>query len=118
MLQIQVRQFDKGEKPEKSPELAALRKGLPPQFAGHFDRFLNRGKKAVSTVIKGTCKSCNVSIPAGTILVLKKHADIQLCGNCGRYLYLLPEVEPTAFVAPAKAPRKIAIRRPRKVKES
>ena len=118
MLQIQERQFEKGEIPEKSAELASLREGLPPQFAGHFDRLLNRGKKAVTSVINGICKGCNMRVPAGTVLVLKKHADIQLCGNCGRYLHLPPEValEPSATVAPkSKTRRKIT---PRKLKKA
>lgn len=120
MLQIQERQFERGEDPEKSSELAALRKNLPPQFAGHFDRLLTRGKKAVASVVKGTCKSCNMSVPMGTILILKKQTDIQLCGNCGRYLHLPAELDlEAAPVAPApKAARKTSPRKRRKIKES
>ena len=119
MLQIQERQFENGEDPEKSAALAALRKGLPPQFAGHFDRFLSRGKRPVASVIKGTCKGCNMKIPAGTVLILKKHSDIQLCGSCGRYLHLPPQPETELPVeAPVKSRRKSPPRKPRKTKES
>lgn len=107
MLQIQELQLIRKKNPEKTPELVELRGKVPPQVLGHFDRLLARGKKGVSLVTNATCKECHMKVPVGTIAVLMRAEDIQLCGNCGRYLYLLPEPEPTPVVAPVEpAPKR------------
>lgn len=93
MLQIQDLQLTRKKNPEKHPELAELRTQVPPQILGHLDRLLARGKKAVALVKNKGCSECKISIPLGTIAVLMRDEDIQLCGNCGRYLHL-PEPEP------------------------
>ncbi len=104
MLQIQELQLVQEEDPESHPELVKLRKTVPPQILGHFDRMLARGKKAVAPVRNRTCTGCRMNIPVGTIAVLMRDEDIQLCGSCGRYLYLAPE--PPLEPAPEPAPKK------------
>ena len=34
------------------------------------------------------CMGCHMRIPTGAVITLMHGTDIQLCDNCGRYLYL------------------------------
>ncbi len=104
MLQIQELQLVQEEDPEKHPELVKLRKKIPAPILGHFDRMLARGRKAVAVVRNRSCTSCRMSVPVGTIATLMRDEDIQVCGSCGRYLYLEPEAP--AAPPPAPAPKK------------
>ena len=113
MLQIQELQLIQEEDPESHPELIALRKNVPPQILGHFDRILARGKKGVAPIRNQTCTGCRMKVPIGTIAVLMRDEDIQLCGSCGRYLYLPPELPPEPLPEPAPKKRR---GRPPKVK--
>jgi len=74
---------------------AALIKGLraeiPAPVLAHYDRLRSRGKKGVSVIRNNVCSGCHMGVAIGTIVTLKKGKDIQLCGSCGRYLYLPPE---------------------------
>lgn len=104
MLQIQELQLVQEEDPEAHPELIALRKKIPAPILGHFDRMLARGRKAVAVVRNRSCTSCRMSVPVGTIATLMRDEDIQVCGSCGRYLYLEPEAP--AEPPPPPAPKK------------
>jgi predicted nucleic acid-binding Zn-ribbon protein len=104
MLQIQELQLVHEKNPDSNPELVRLRKTVPPQILGHFDRMLARGKKGVAPVRNRTCTGCRMTIPIGSIAVLMRNEDIQVCGSCGRYLYLPPE--PPAEAPPAPEPKK------------
>ena len=80
-----------------------LRAQVPPQILGHYDRLRARGKKGLALVRENkVCAECHVGIPIGTFLTIVKGDDIQLCGNCGRYLYV--EEKP---VEPPPAPPKV-----------
>lgn len=104
MLQIQELQLVQEEDPETNADLAKLREMIPPQIIGHFDRLLDRGKKAVAVVRNQSCGGCRMKIPIGMIVTLKQNADIQLCDTCGRYLYL--EAEPEEPTPPPAAKKK------------
>jgi hypothetical protein len=90
----------------KTPALAAgqsqprdaLRSKIPSQILGHYDRLMARGKKGVAIVRNGVCAECHIRVSIGTLGALTFGTDIQLCGNCGRYLYL-PEDEPMGHQA-------------------
>jgi len=69
-----------------------LRKLVPPQIQGHYDRLTARGKKGVSIVRNSTCTGCFMKVALSALQVLRNGKDIRLCDNCGRYLYL-PEEE-------------------------
>jgi predicted nucleic acid-binding Zn-ribbon protein len=88
--------------------IKTLRKEIPDPILAHYDRLRNRGKKGVATIRNQVCTSCHMGVAIGTIVTLKQGKDIQLCGSCGRYLYLPPEpeVEPEVAVPPAKPKRK------------
>ena len=83
----------------KKPD-AELRAKIPVPILVHYDRLMVRGKKGVAVIKGQTCGECHVQVPLNTVLILMNGTDIQLCGNCGRYL-CLPE-----HVAPATPPVK------------
>jgi hypothetical protein len=76
---------------------------------------LARNKKAVAVVRNRTCTSCRMTLPIGTIAMLMRDEDIQICGSCGRYLHLAPEAPAEPIPAPAakkkrgRPPKKKAI---------
>lgn len=87
--------------------IAALRAKIPQPILAHYDRMRVRGKLAVAIVRNKVCTACHMTVPIGVMAVLQRGDDVQLCGNCGRYLYL-PE-EPAAQPAPVAskaAPKK------------
>lgn len=99
--------------PSDSPETKAavdnLRTQVPLQILSHYDRLRARGKKGLSLVRDNkVCTECHMQVPLGTVITVMKGLDIQLCGNCGRYLYVEEKpVEPEAPPAPkAKRGRK------------
>lgn len=96
-----------------------LRAKVPPQVLGHYDRLRVRGKKGLAVVRENkVCSECHVAVPIGTIITLMKGEDIQLCGNCGRYLYVVDkpvELEPAPPPPPpAVAPKAKRGRKPKK----
>lgn len=111
MLKVQNLQFVQGLDPEEHAELKQLRAGIPPQMLSHADRMFVREKKAVAIIEHGVCTACRMGLPLGTVLKVRQGADIQICGNCGRYLYLAPEPPPAVEEAPAKPKRKRATRK-------
>jgi predicted nucleic acid-binding Zn-ribbon protein len=44
--------------------------------------------KAVSRVVSGTCQWCRVMLTSSEMQRLRQGAALQVCGNCGRILYL------------------------------
>lgn len=81
--------------------IATLRAKIPQPILAHYDRMRVRGKLAVAIVRNKVCTACHMAVPIGVMAGLVRGDDIQLCGNCGRYLYL-PE-EPAAAPAPEPA---------------
>ena len=95
--------------------MAELRAKIPSQILGHYDRLVARGKKGVAALRGQVCSACHMQVPLGVVMNLRHAQDIQLCENCGRYLYLPPEGEAEA-AAPAAAPK--PARKTRKSKKS
>ena len=93
-----------GAKKSSASEIAAMRKSIPEPVLGHYDRLIARGKKGVAIVKNGACTGCYMRLPIGTMQILMRREDIQLCDTCGRYLYLPEQTEP----APVEAPKKKA----------
>lgn len=114
MFRIQELQLVHEEDPDSNSELKKLRKKVPAPILGHFDRLVNKGKKAVAEVRNHICTGCRMKMPIGIIVTLKRNEDIQICGSCGRYLLLVEDpVEPTP---PPAAKKKRG--RPAKKKEA
>lgn len=103
----------KASSPANKEAVAALRAKVPANIMGHYDRLVAKGKKGCAGVVvkNRICLECRVSIPIGTIITVMKGSDIQLCGSCGRYLYIVEEKpavadESAGAAAPKRRPRK------------
>jgi hypothetical protein len=87
--------------------ITTLRAKIPEPILAHYDRMRARGKLAVAIIRNKVCTGCHMTVPIGVMAVLLRGDDIQLCGNCGRYLYLPSEPEPAPAAAkPAEPKRK------------
>jgi predicted nucleic acid-binding Zn-ribbon protein len=86
--QLQSIQFSEIKNENDAARTSELRGKIPSQILGHYDRFVARGKKGIAAVHHQTCSACHMSVPLGAILTLQRGDDIQMCENCGRYLYL------------------------------
>lgn len=102
---LELQSFDHAENrtPGSEKEIAALRANIPPMVLGHFDRLRARGKLGVIAVRNQVCTGCHMQVPRATVMNLLHAQDIQLCDNCGRYLYL-PGAAPTGEKPQAKPP--------------
>lgn len=105
LLTLQDTQFS--NKKLSQSEIDQLRKSIPDPVLAHYDRLVARGKKGVAIVKNGACTGCYMRLATGTMQILMRREDIQLCDTCGRYLYL-PEqsAAPTEGPAPKKATKR------------
>ncbi|HEY1662340.1 MAG TPA: hypothetical protein VGI03_07970 [Verrucomicrobiae bacterium] len=108
LIELQTIEFSETQSDNDEARIAGLRAKVPPQILGHYDRLVARGKKGVATVRRQTCMACHVSVPLGIVMTLKRHEDLQLCGNCGRYLFLDETPEPVVEVPKKKLRRRKA----------
>ena len=90
LIKLQSLEFDEIEENLDEKAAAELRAKIPAPILGHYDRLVARGKKAVALVRDQVCTGCHMRIPIGVVNTLRQGQDIQLCENCGRYLYLPP----------------------------
>jgi predicted nucleic acid-binding Zn-ribbon protein len=111
LIKLQSLEFEKTTNKAAEPATAELRGKIPSQILGHYDRLVAHGKKGLAAVRDQVCTGCHMHLPIGVITTLMRDDDIQLCDNCGRYLYLLEATKaevpkPTAKPGPARKPRK------------
>jgi predicted nucleic acid-binding Zn-ribbon protein len=119
---VELQKLEFGPNSEASSTKAAAEKWrvkVPPQILGHYDRLRARGKKGLALVRDNkVCAECHVTVPIGTVITVMKGLDIQLCGNCGRYLYVLPQTAAPELAPPAvptpPAPKAKRGRKPKK----
>ena len=102
LIQLQSLEFGDQQSGAAGVDKEALRAQIPPQILGHYDRLVARGKKGIVAVRGQVCGGCHMQVPLAVVMTLRHEQDIQLCENCGRYLYLPPEAEAVA-AAPALA---------------
>jgi predicted nucleic acid-binding Zn-ribbon protein len=111
LVKLQSLEFAGVKDKNAEASLAELRAKIPSQILGHYDRLVAHGKKGLAAVRDQVCTGCHMHLPIGVVTTLMHDDDIQLCDNCGRYLYL-PEAtkaevpKPTAKPGPARKPRK------------
>jgi len=107
LLSLQTLEISGPKDDDSAAQVAELRGKIPPQVLGHYDRFLVRGKKALVAVSHQVCTGCHMHLPLAVIMALKHGEDIQLCDNCGRYLYLPdePAAEPVKMTSQKKPAR-------------
>ncbi len=111
LVNLQSFEFDKKTDKTADPAIAELRGKIPPQILGHYDRLVAHGKKGLAAVRDQVCTGCHMHVPVGVVTTLMRDDDIQLCDNCGRYLYLAEATKadvpkPAAKPGPARKPRK------------
>jgi len=105
LIRLQAIEFKETTEKNAGMTIAELRGKIPTQILGHYDRLVAQGKKGVTAVRGEVCASCHIRVPIGAITTLKRGDDIQLCENCGRYLYL-PDVAETQIPPPAAPPKR------------
>jgi len=115
LLMLQAIEFEETTAKSAGTTIAEMRVKIPPQILGHYDRLVAQGKKGVGAIRGQVCASCHITVPVGVIATLKRGEDIQLCENCGRYLYL-PDTAEVETPLPAVAPKRT--RKPRAAKRS
>jgi predicted nucleic acid-binding Zn-ribbon protein len=114
LIKLQSLEFDEIADPNAEAVIAELRAKIPFQILGHYDRLAAKGKKGITLVRDQVCTGCHMRVPIGGVMALKHGEDIQLCENCGRYLYLAPaapaepakSAEATTESKPGRKPRK------------
>lgn len=114
LLKLQAFEFGETEAPELEKRIAELRAAIPLPILGHYDRLRARDKKGVTAVRNQVCTGCHVQVPRAVVINLMHAQDIQVCANCGRYLYL-PEPEKTEPSPKQPAGKRAA--KPRKPRE-
>src|SRR5438046_2414168 len=72
---------------EKLKRILKLRQNIPEQIIGHYDRFVNAGKIPIIAVRHGVCQGCYVRLSSGSLQQLLRQDDLNICENCGRYIY-------------------------------
>jgi len=114
LLALQKLQFDAASRsPESKAEMEKLREKVLAPILAHYERLVLRGKKGVAIARNGVCSECHLRITAGKLATLAYTDEVQLCDNCGRYLYL-PEDEPIGLSDAKPAPPAPAKRASRK----
>ncbi|HEU6448666.1 MAG TPA: C4-type zinc ribbon domain-containing protein [Verrucomicrobiae bacterium] len=88
LVTLQSLEFEETTEKNAGANIAELRAKIPPQILGHYDRLVARGKKGIAAVRHQTCTGCHMKVTLGVVLTLQRDEDVQLCDNCGRYLYL------------------------------
>jgi predicted nucleic acid-binding Zn-ribbon protein len=99
LMKLQTLEFGETKDTGTAKLIAELRGQIPPQILAHYDRLCARGKKGVALLKNQVCGSCHMQVSLGVVMTLRHGQDIQLCENCGRYLYL-PEETVAAAAAP------------------
>jgi len=88
LLKLQELEFADVSDSHRDATISKLRQKIPVPILDHYDRLTDQGKRGVAAVRHQVCMGCHMRIPIGAIITLMHDADIQMCGNCGRYLYL------------------------------
>jgi predicted nucleic acid-binding Zn-ribbon protein len=117
LVKLQSIEFKEVSEKSAGATIGELRGKIPPQILGHYDRLVVKGKKGVTGVRNQVCTGCHMRVPIAVVTTLMHDTDIQLCENCGRYLYLLPEAPPAEPAEPVAEKAKPA-KRGRKPKKA
>jgi len=76
--------------PQSNPNRKAglIRKRIPQPVLDHFDRMMLRGKKPIASVRHAVCSACHLQIPKSHILQMQKSGELDVCDNCGTFIFL------------------------------
>jgi len=123
LLKLQEIEFAELSDAKAEAAISDLRRKIPRPILEHYDRLTVRDKKGVALVNHQVCMGCHMRIPLGAIITLMHDTDIQVCDNCGRYLYLPPEARNQLLAehdfktapAPPSTPKTVKKKNPRAV---
>jgi hypothetical protein len=118
LVQLQALDFGDAKAENAKATAAELRAKIPPPIVAHYDRLVARGKKGLAAVRDQVCTGCHMRLPMAVIMTLMHGRDIQLCDNCGRYLYLPDPVAPETAEQPKPEKPEKPARKARKRKAS
>lgn len=79
---------------EKLHEINRLRSIIPAFILGHHDRKLQMGKASIVSVVNGVCGACHLRLPTGHAARLQSSQDLEVCDNCGSFIYMESGSEP------------------------
>jgi len=115
LVKLQEFEFSETKDGDIEAAISELRRKIPLPILEHYDRLTARGKTGIAAARHHVCMGCHMRIPIGAIITLMHASDIQMCENCGRYLYLpadekneLPQ--PRAETPPA-SPKRVSKKR-------
>ena len=110
LVKLQEFEFSEAQDGTTEAAISELRRTIPVPILEHYDRLTARGKTGISAVRHQVCMGCHMSVPIGAVITLMHAADIQVCENCGRYLYL-PADEKTELPQPRTEARPVVAKR-------
>ena len=91
---------------EKQHEINRLRSIIPAFILGHHDRKIQMGKASIVAVVNGVCSACHLFLPSGHAARLQSSQDLEVCDNCGTFIYLEAETVPSIYPLPTPVRRK------------
>jgi predicted nucleic acid-binding Zn-ribbon protein len=68
-------------------KLAELESRLDPEVRSRYDTITEHGLRAVVPVLSGICYGCFVAVPTAWASEAARNARLDVCENCGRFLY-------------------------------
>ncbi len=74
---------------ELEEKIQEVEEELAPGVRSRYQRILESLERAVVPVINGVCYGCFVSIPTATAGESDTSAELQVCEQCGRFIYIL-----------------------------
>ncbi|MSU60079.1 MAG: hypothetical protein EXS35_18230 [Pedosphaera sp.] len=114
LLKLQTLEFGETRGARIAAACAELRTKIPAPVLAHYDRLRTRGKKGLAAVRNQVCASCHMQLTLAVVMTLKQGHDVQLCQNCGRYLYLPEETAAVETPTPPPAKSRPAVKRRKK----
>ena len=98
-------------KSEQLHEISRLRSIIPAFILGHHDRKIQQGKPSVVPVVNGVCSACHLRLPIGHLARLQSRQDLEVCDNCGTFIFMESGAEPSAPKPTIRRRRKAAAAR-------
>ena len=106
LFELQTLEFEETIRPDIEERVAELRAKIPAPILSHYDRLGDKGKKGVAVLRHQTCTGCHMRVPLAVVMNLKHGADVCLCDNCQRYLFLEEDLAEAGELAAEKIPAK------------
>lgn len=72
---------------EAEAEADTIHQRIPKFILSHHDRIRKLGRKSTAQVVNWVCQSCFIAVPVGSRSRIAKGDDLNVCENCGVYLY-------------------------------